>query len=71
MLLYPRKRNEFIGCRFKVHHRTENDHLNFYEIGYRLREEFWEKDMVMKQQKLGSITVLLNENPNYLCFGKY
>jgi len=36
--------NEFIGwAGLKFITEPENDHLNFYEIGYRLREEFWGK----------------------------
>ncbi|SEA50728.1 Protein N-acetyltransferase, RimJ/RimL family [Flavobacterium gillisiae] len=34
--------NAFIGwAGIKFITEPENDHLNFYEIGYRLREEFW------------------------------
>ncbi|PKH68255.1 GNAT family N-acetyltransferase [Flavobacterium sp. ALD4] len=36
--------NEFIGwAGLKFIKEPENNHLNFYEIGYRLREEFWGK----------------------------
>lgn len=34
--------NEFIGwCGLKFITEEENNHSNFYEIGYRLKEEFW------------------------------
>jgi RimJ/RimL family protein N-acetyltransferase len=51
--------NEFIGwanIKFNV---TGKRPSYFYEIGYRLREEFWGKAMVMKLQKLGYILALL------------
>ncbi|HKX85912.1 MAG TPA: GNAT family N-acetyltransferase, partial [Flavobacterium sp.] len=44
--------NEFIGwCGIKFITEEENNHINFYEIGYRFREEFWGKGFAYESAK--------------------
>lgn len=44
--------NEFIGwCGLKFITEEENNHSHFYEIGYRLKEEFWEKGYAYEAAK--------------------
>lgn len=44
--------NEFIGwCGIKFITEPDNNHINFYEIGYRLREEFWGKGYAYEAAK--------------------
>lgn len=39
----------WIGLKFITE--TENNHINFYDIGYRLREEFWKKGYAFEGAK--------------------
>lgn len=44
--------NEFIGwCGIKFITEEENNHSHFYEIGYRLKEEFWGKGYAYEAAK--------------------
>lgn len=44
--------DEFIGwCGIKFITEEENNHTNFYEIGYRFREEFWGKGFAYESAK--------------------
>lgn len=44
--------DEFIGwCGIKFITEEENNHNNFYEIGYRFREEFWSKGFAYESAK--------------------
>ena len=44
--------NEFIGwCGLKFITEEENNHSHFYEIGYRLKEEFWGKGYAYEAAK--------------------
>ncbi len=52
--------NEFLGWSgIKFITDEINGHTNFYEIGYRLIEKHWEKDMQQKREKLLLIMLLM------------
>ncbi|BCY29100.1 GNAT family N-acetyltransferase [Flavobacterium okayamense] len=50
--MIKKESNEFIGwCGLKFITEEENNHSHFYEIGYRLKEEFWGKGYAYEAAK--------------------